>query len=159
MLVENIDQFLKNVPKGVLLALDLGTKYIGIAKSDFDQKISLPYETFQRTILEEDLKYLSDLTVKEKVVGIIIGLPRENDGRENKFAKKVRYFSKLLMKIISQIRNEDFFIFLHYEGFTSSMANKIMQGEKITDMIEKNDQVAAHILLMEFIEYKKNQLF
>lgn len=80
------------VRDGRLMALDLGSKTIGIATSDVMRMLATPLTTLKRTKLAADLASLVDLTRKHEVKALVIGLPLNMDGTEGPRCQSVRQF-------------------------------------------------------------------
>ena len=80
------------VRDGRLMALDLGSKTIGIATSDVMRMLATPLTTLKRTKLAADLAALADLTRKHEVKALVVGLPLNMDGTEGPRCQSVRQF-------------------------------------------------------------------
>src|SRR3990170_3717437 len=65
------------VPAGRLMALDVGTKTIGIATSDALRMLATPLTTLKRGKLAVDLAALTELTKKHEIKALAIGLQDE----------------------------------------------------------------------------------
>jgi putative holliday junction resolvase len=78
---------------GRLMALDVGTKTIGIATSDALRMLATPLTTIKRTKLAADLASLADLTARHETKGLVIGLPLNMDGTEGPRCQSVRQFA------------------------------------------------------------------
>ena len=70
------------VRDGRLMALDLGSKTIGIATSDVLRMLATPLTTLKRTKLAADLAALDELARKYEVKALAVGLPLNMDGTE-----------------------------------------------------------------------------
>ena len=81
------------VPQGRLMALDVGTKTIGIATSDALRMLATPLMTLKRGKLAVDLAALAELTKKHEVKALAIGLPLNMDGTEGPRCQSVRQFA------------------------------------------------------------------
>jgi putative Holliday junction resolvase len=79
-----------------LAGLDLGTKTIGIALSDFGLKIATPFKTIRRDKFGKDADALLALCNAEKVGGLILGLPINMNGTEGPRAQATRAFLRNL---------------------------------------------------------------
>lgn len=75
-----------------ILALDYGTKRIGVAISDEGQKISFP----KPFVLTQEKKVLLELITDEGIGKILVGWPKGLSGRETKSTKAAREFAKWL---------------------------------------------------------------
>jgi len=80
------------VRDGRLMALDLGSKTIGIATSDVTRILATPLITLKRTKLAADLAALAELTGKHQVKALVVGLPLNMDGTEGPRCQSVRQF-------------------------------------------------------------------
>jgi len=76
-----------------VMALDVGTKRIGVALSDPLKITAQGLETFQRTTLEEDIKGLWKLIDEHEVSQLVVGLPKNMDGSEGFKVEEVRQFA------------------------------------------------------------------
>lgn len=76
-----------------IMALDVGTKRIGVALSDPLKITAQGLETFQRTTLEEDIKGLWKLIDEHEVSELVVGLPKNMDGSEGFKVEEVRQFA------------------------------------------------------------------
>ena len=70
----------KQTTKTRLIGLDLGSKRIGVAISDENQKIATPFKTLQNNGLKNLISDLSVIIDENKIGGIIIGNPINMDG-------------------------------------------------------------------------------
>jgi putative Holliday junction resolvase len=83
-------------PGSRLAGLDLGTKTIGIALSDLGLKIATPFHTIRRTKFGKDAEELLKLCAREKVGGLVLGLPVNMNGTEGPRAQATRAFLRNL---------------------------------------------------------------
>ena len=67
-------------PGQKLLGLDLGSKTIGLAISDFGFKIATPLETINRKKFTVDAETLSKICKEQNIGGLVYGLPLKMDG-------------------------------------------------------------------------------
>ncbi len=80
------------VRDGRLMALDVGSKTIGIATSDVLRMLATPLLTLKRGKLAVDLAALADLARKHEVKALAVGLPLNMDGTEGPRCQSVRQF-------------------------------------------------------------------
>src|SRR5215470_7142815 len=78
---------------GRLMALDLGTKTIGIATSDVRRTLATPVTTPRRGKLARDLAVLAELVARHEVKALVLGLPLNMDGSEGPRCQSVRQFA------------------------------------------------------------------
>ena len=65
---------------GRILALDMGSKNIGVAISDELKIIAQVLTTLKRTSRAKDLSHLKDLVKEHSVQGLVVGLPLNMNG-------------------------------------------------------------------------------
>ncbi len=86
--------------RGALFALDLGEKTIGVASCDPDRRVATPVETIRRTKFTQDAARISELAGERRIVGIVLGLPRNMDGTEGPRAQSTRAFARNLARAL-----------------------------------------------------------
>ena len=131
-----------------ILALDHGTKRIGVAVSDETKTIAQPLEYILAEPFADFLERLKKILAEKEIDLIILGMPRNMDGSYGPAAQKVEVFaSALKMAITIPIKLLD-------ERLTSKMANRILiQGNVRRDKRkEKVDKMAAEILLQSYLD-------
>jgi len=79
--------------EGRLMALDVGSKTIGVATSDVLRGLAMPLVTIKRTKLAADLAALAELAGKHAAKALVIGLPLNMDGSEGPRCQSVRQFA------------------------------------------------------------------
>ena len=83
-----------------LLGIDMGTKTMGLALSDVTLTIATPLDTLRRGKFTKDAESLQAIIVKERVGGLVFGLPLNMDGSEGPRCQSVRQFATNLAKRI-----------------------------------------------------------
>jgi putative Holliday junction resolvase len=86
-------------PSGALLALDPGSKTIGVAVSDATRLIASALETVKRTKLAQDAARVFELYDGRACTGLIVGLPLNMDGSEGPRAQSARAFARNLLQV------------------------------------------------------------
>lgn len=81
---------------GALLGLDLGTKTVGIATCDAGWRFASPGKTLPRGKFSRDREALGALVRERRLAGIVLGLPRNMDGREGPRAQSARAYARNL---------------------------------------------------------------
>ena len=130
------------------LALDHGTKRIGVAVSDELKMIAQPLEYIFTEPFDTFLARLKQILAEKEVERVFIGMPRNMDGTYGPAAEKVREFIAALTPEISvPIRTLD-------ERLTSAQANRVLlQGNvRRADRKQKVDAMAAAILLQSYLD-------
>jgi putative holliday junction resolvase len=131
-----------------ILALDHGTKRIGIAVSDETKTIAQPLEYILTEPFADFLVRLKKILIEKEIDLILIGLPRNMDGSYGPAAQKVEAFVAVLKTAITvPVKTWD-------ERLTSTMANKalIQGGVRRDKRKEKVDKMAAAILLQSYLD-------
>jgi putative Holliday junction resolvase len=131
-----------------ILALDHGSKRIGIAVSDELKVIAQPLEFVSAEPFADVLARLSELVRDKEVELILVGMPRNMDGSYGPAALKVQDFIAALKGALTvPIRTWD-------ERLTSAQANRVLiQGNVRRDKRkEKVDKMAAAILLQSYLD-------
>ncbi|ABA78839.1 Holliday junction resolvase RuvX [Rhodobacter sphaeroides] len=101
MIHDRIEDFLASLPRtGALAGLDLGTKTVGVAVSDGLRRIATPLLTVRRTKFTEDAAKLKAIAAERRLVGIVLGLPRNMDGSEGPRAQSTRAFARNLVQVL-----------------------------------------------------------
>ena len=83
-------------PRGVLIGIDLGTKTIGVARSDPDRRLATGIETIARKNFSADAQRLLALAAERSATGFVLGLPINMDGSEGPRAQSTRAFARNL---------------------------------------------------------------
>ena len=131
-----------------ILALDHGTKRIGVAISDELQMIAQPLEFIAAEPFANFLRRLKEILRDKEVEMILVGLPRNMDGSYGPAALKVQEFVAVLKEtILIPIKTWD-------ERLTSAQANRflIQAGVRRDQRKEKVDKTAAAILLQSYLD-------
>ena len=86
-----INEFKNKLSSGSrLLGIDLGTKRIGIAISDFNQKIATPLQTLDKSKQGKLIDELENIISEYDIKGIIIGNPINMDGTYGKSSQSAK---------------------------------------------------------------------
>lgn len=131
-----------------ILALDHGTKRIGVAVSDELKMIAQPLEFIAAEPFADFLVRLKELIRLKEVELILIGMPRNMDGSYGEAAAKVREFVTVLKETITvPLRTWD-------ERLTSAQANRVLIQANVRREVrkEKVDKMAAALLLQGFLD-------
>lgn len=131
-----------------ILALDHGTKRIGVAVSDELKMIATPLEFIPAEPFNDVVARLKELIREKEVELILLGMPRNMDGSYGPAALKVQEFAAVLKdKIAIPIQLWD-------ERLTSAQAQRfLIQGKVRRDeRKQKVDKTAAAILLQSYLD-------
>ena len=136
------------------MALDVGTKRIGVAVSDPLGLTAQGVEVFHRTgSVKRDLQHLTEVFQAYQATGLVIGLPRHMDGRKGPEAEGVERFGRQLARKCG--------VSPHFwdERLTTVQAERVLLTADLSRKKRRLviDQTAAVILLESFLQYKKTQ--
>ena len=133
---------------GRLLALDYGTKRVGVAETDDLQIIASPLTTVHST---EVITFIADYITKHPVDSIVIGDPKKLNNEPTDTTKLINEFVVHLSRKFPDVK-----LFRVDERFTSKMAAQslIMAGASKKKRKEKSliDAVSAAIILQSFMD-------
>lgn len=133
---------------GRLLAIDYGTKRVGLAVTD---SLKIIASTLDTVHAKDVIVYLKNYTAKEEVERFVVGLPKRLDGSDSQSAVHVENFVNLLRKNFpnTPIERVD-------ERFTSTIATRSLleMGLKKKDRANKGnvDQVSAVLILQTYMQ-------
>jgi putative Holliday junction resolvase len=131
-----------------ILALDHGTKRIGVAISDELKLIAQPLEFIPAEPFAGFLTRLKEIIREKEVEMILIGMPRNMDGSYGPATLKVREFIGVLkIGVTIPIQTWD-------ERLTSAQAQRFLieGGVRREKRKEKVDKMAAAILLQSYLD-------
>ena len=131
-----------------ILALDHGSKRIGVALSDELKMIAQPLEFIPAEPFAKVLARLAELIRDKQVELVLVGLPRNMDGSFGPAAQRVQDFVSVLTQALPvPLRTWD-------ERLTSAQANRVLiQGNVRRDKRKQNvDKMAAAILLQSYLD-------
>ena len=125
------------------LALDVGSRRIGLAMADSQVNISVPFGWLENS--ENIVPALTELVLRHDIDTIVVGYPRNQSGEPTKQTEFVEEFVKQFEDI--ELDTE---IVFQDESLTSVQAEQRL-GNKIKDKGEI-DAEAASIILQDFLE-------
>jgi putative Holliday junction resolvase len=131
-----------------ILALDHGTKRIGVAVSDEMKMIATPLEFIPAEPFANFITRLKQILNEREVELILVGLPRNMDGSYGPAALKVQEFVAVLKGALTvPIKTWD-------ERLTTVQANRFLIQADVRrgKRKEKVDQTAAAILLQSYLD-------
>lgn len=136
---------------GVRIGIDLGTRRIGVARSDTAGTLALPMETVYRAGGQE-LYRIAELVAEYDAKEVIIGLPRLMSGKEGKNAADVRAWGAELEQLLPTCN-----IRLVDERLTSVSAHQQLRSAGLGGREHKNvvDQQAAVLILEQALEIER----
>jgi putative Holliday junction resolvase len=141
-------------PAGPLLGIDFGTVRIGLAICDRDQKIAVPLQILARQTPEQEAVFYLELIRREKIAGLVMGLPVHMSGRESRKSREVRQYGDWLQKVTGLP------VLYCDERFSSAFAWDELKagGLKASQRKKQLDKVAAQILLQAYLDSPRNSI-
>ncbi|MCX6320180.1 MAG: Holliday junction resolvase RuvX [Bacteroidia bacterium] len=138
---------------GRILAIDYGTKRIGLAVTDPLQIFASPLNTVSPNEFDN---FISGYLKTEEVEALVIGYPVQMNNQPSESVKYINPFIKKLKKAFPEKH-----IHLVDERFTSQMALRTMidGGVKKRDRQDKSmvDKISASIILQSFLDNRSNR--
>ncbi len=142
---------MKASPEGRILALDYGTRRIGLAISDELGLTAQGLETLERTNIREDLARLAALVRDKSVRLILMGDPVRLSGRAGSHAEQVRRFARRLERRTGlPVRFWD-------ERLTTVEANRLLReaGVGARERRQAVDRLSAVLLLESYLDRRE----
>ncbi len=133
---------------GRIIAVDYGTKRVGIAVTDPMRIIASPLDTVHSTEL---VSFLEKYIASEEVDVLVIGLPKRLDNTDSDITQLIREFTVYMSRKFPQLKIENV-----DERFTSKIAFNAMidGGMKKKKRQEKGtiDKLSATVILQSYME-------
>jgi putative Holliday junction resolvase len=141
-------------PAGALLALDPGTKTLGVAVSDPTRLIASALETIRRAKLAQDAARVFDLYNERACTGLVVGLPLNMDGSEGPRAQSARALARNLLAV------RDVPLAFADERLTTAGAERALLEADASRArrAEVIDAAAAAYLLQGVVDRLRNQI-
>lgn len=138
--------------EGRIIALDIGTKRIGVAVCDELQITVRPLFTIQRTSWKKLLLQVKDILAEYDAKALVLGLPLTFDGGESEMSEEARRLARNFSLSL------EIPVLLQDERLTSYAARGEMwkRGVKNKDMRETVDSEAAAFILSDFLARKSH---
>lgn len=144
MIFENCPDFIAHLSKlhaiFNLLALDVGSKKIGIASGNSLTRFATPLK-----VVAHDVGAVQKFIKEYDIHGLIVGIPSKKDS--SSFKMIVKFANELSDKLKIPITFED-------ETYTTAMANSLLKevGLNRKKRNEIDDMIAAQIILDSFFK-------
>lgn len=133
-----------------ILAIDPGSKRLGLALSDPSGTVALPLSVLHRRSEPEDLKELNRIVVHNGVQLVLVGLPRMMDGTVDVAARNAQAFGAEVGRVTGlPVEYWD-------ERLTTVAAERFLieQGKRRARRRQDVDRVAATLLLQGYLDYR-----
>lgn len=138
-----------------ILGIDYGSVRVGLALSDPLGLIATGIGHIYRKNrdMESVAAEIADLCARENVSQIVLGLPGRTDGKTGEKELEVREFAGILAEKTGLTPE------LFDERFTTVIAHRIMRDTEVKRHKKRDivDQVAAEILLSDYLERRRSQ--
>ncbi|HYL26253.1 MAG TPA: Holliday junction resolvase RuvX [Candidatus Nitrosotalea sp.] len=137
----------------VLMALDVGTKRIGVAVADPSGTFALPVATIERTNRRADLAAIKEQLESYAVDELVVGDPLTLGGERGIAAQTLDTFVESLREIFAgAIHRED-------ERMTTAQATKSLIAADLSRKKRRQvvDRMAAALILETFLARRRNE--
>jgi putative Holliday junction resolvase len=135
---------------GPVLALDVGTRTIGVAATDPGRRIVTPDRTIQRRSVAKDTEVIAAICQQRRIVRVVVGLPLGLDGEEGRSARLARQIAEAVAT------RTGLPVDLHDERFSTVEAHWRLSDADVGGTRRKAaiDQVAAVVILEDWLAAK-----
>jgi putative Holliday junction resolvase len=136
-----------------IMALDVGSKRIGVAVADPSGSFALPVGTIERSTLNEDLRKIADYVESYAVAELVVGDPISLSGERGIAAQKMDGFvERLRGAFAGQIHRVD-------ERMTTAQVTKSLIAADMSRKKRKTvvDKMAAALILETFLARRRNE--
>ena len=134
-----------------LLALDVGTKRIGVAVADPGGTFALPVTVIERTNIKDDLQQIARLAGEYAAREIVVGDPVTLSGQRGLAAEKIDRFVEQLQRVYDgTIHRVD-------ERMTTAQATKTLIAADVSRAKRKTvvDKMAAALILETYLARRR----
>ncbi|HTO00804.1 MAG TPA: Holliday junction resolvase RuvX [Microthrixaceae bacterium] len=136
------------------LCLDLGSKRIGVAISNSEGTVAVPYEVIQRsTDRQTDHRRITDMAAEIEAECIVVGMPFSLDGSLGPAAKRAVAEVKLIRKA-TEIPVETYDERLSTVTADRSLREMSLGASERRKMV---DAVAASVILQAWLDSERNK--
>ena len=131
-----------------IMALDVGSRTIGIACSDALLMTAQGIETIRRTSLENDFNRLRELISEYEVHELVVGMPKNMNGTKGDRAEKTEEFVEKMKAVI------DLPVTFWDERLSTVMAERQLIGADVSRKKRKGviDKMAAVVILQGYLD-------
>lgn len=131
-----------------IMALDVGSRTIGIACSDALLMTAQGIETIRRTSLENDFNRLRELISEYEVHELVVGMPKNMNGTKGDRAEKMEEFVEKMKAVI------DLPVTFWDERLSTVMAERQLIAADVSRKKRKGviDKMAAVVILQGYLD-------
>jgi len=135
------------------MALDVGGRRIGVALSDTTRVLASPLTTLRAEPRDRVLSEIAALVQRHEVAEVVVGLPLTLSGEIGPQAHIIQLFVERLKGVLTAP------IHMFDERLTTVAAERMMVdlGMKPEQRKARIDEVAASIILQDFLDSKRNR--
>jgi len=136
-----------------IMALDLGSRTIGVAVSDPLSMLASGIYTIRRSSAEQDFTHLQALISEYEITKIVVGYPKNMNGSIGPGAKNCEIFAQKLRKRFNTLN-----VLLWDERLSTVSAEKAMRAGSLRRDKRKKiiDMMAAVVILQNFLDSPQN---
>ncbi len=137
----------------IIMAIDYGDVRTGVAVCDKFEMLASPVCVIEQRNSEKLIAQIADLAIKHKVEQFVVGLPKNMNSSMGERAEKCFMFADELSKatgIAAVMRDE---------RLSTVSAHNVLNATNTRGKKRKAvvDQVAAVMILQDYIDFRKNQ--
>jgi len=136
-----------------VLALDVGSKRIGVAISDPGESFALPLTVVEHTNIKADIEKILELAAEHRAQELVVGDPIRMNGERGIAAERIDHFVIALGRRFSgTVHRVD-------ERLTTAQATKTLIGADVSRSKRKTvvDKLAASLILETFLARRKRK--
>lgn len=135
------------------IGLDLGSKRIGVAVSDFSGTIASPHSVIHRSkSVRLDHQKILELVIEEEAEVVVVGLPLLMSGGQGPAAKAATIEARRLSTVLSVP------VEMFDERMTTVAADRVLKEADLSATARRQfvDKVAAAIMLQAWLERRRS---
>lgn len=137
----------------IIMSVDLGKARTGLALCDKTEFLASPYKVIFEKSPQKLPQKVADAAKEANAALIVVGLPKNMDGTEGESAQNARAFAQQLAELTGlETVMQD-------ERGTTVTAHSFLNDTNTRGKKRKNvvDEVAATIILQDFLDARKNR--
>jgi putative holliday junction resolvase len=137
-----------------VLALDVGSRRLGVAVSDPTGTVATPLATLPRRGAEADASAIARLAAEQEAGTVVAGLPVSLSGREGPAARAVRTYVDQLRELLPELVFE-----LADERLSTVAAERALVAGGVGRRARREvvDQVAASVFLQAWLDARRQR--
>jgi putative Holliday junction resolvase len=137
-----------------VLALDVGSRRLGVAVSDPTGTVATPLATLPRRGVEADASAIARLAAEQEAGTVVAGLPVSLSGREGPAARAVRTYVDQLRGLLPELVFE-----LADERLSTVSAERALVAGGVGRRARREvvDQVAASVFLQAWLDARRQR--